>query len=184
MAYIHTCFLAFMLIASLLVPGSFATGRGGDYGPKEHGVTEKSKVEEEKLLSTNNIGIQGIVYCKSSSKLIPVEGALTRITCEAVDEYGFETRPFTFLSEETDSKGYFLAMLSPREVAEKWVLKECRAFLDASPLNNCSYPTDFNKGISGAVLHSPRFLHDKKMKLYTVGPFLFTSSPTSISDGY
>jgi len=46
-----------MLIASLLVPG-----RGGDYGP-----------EEEKLLS-KTIGIQGIVYCKSASKLTPLEG--------------------------------------------------------------------------------------------------------------
>ncbi|RDX58095.1 Proline-rich protein 3, partial [Mucuna pruriens] len=182
MAYINICFLAF--IASLLVPGSFANGKGGDYGPKEHDVTDKSKSEEEKLLSTN-IGIQGIVYCKSAaSKLIPVEGALTRIRCEVVDEYGFETTPFSFLSEATDSKGYFLATLSRREVAEKWGLKECRAFLDASPLNNCSYPTDVNKGISGAVLRSPRFLHHSKIRLYTVGPFLFTSSPTSISDGY
>ncbi|CAJ1969791.1 unnamed protein product [Sphenostylis stenocarpa] len=143
MTYIHhTFFLAFMLVASLLVPNSFATSSEGDYG------------------------------------------ALTRVTCEAVDEHGFETTPFSFLSVETDSKGYFLATLNPREVAEKHVLKECRAFLDASPLNNCTYATDVNKGTSGALLHSPRFLHDKKMKLYTVGPFLFTSSPTPISDGY
>ncbi|KAK7356376.1 hypothetical protein VNO80_15647 [Phaseolus coccineus] len=178
MTCIHrTFFLAFMLVATLLVPSS-----GGDFGPKEHDVTQK--FEEEKLLSTN-IAIQGIVYCKSASKLIPLEGALTRITCEAVDEHGFETTPYSFLSEETDSKGYFLATLCPREVAEKHVLKECRACLDASPLNNCSYATDVNKGISGALLHSPRFLHNKKMKLYTVGPFLFTSSPPStVSDGY
>ncbi|KAJ1402387.1 Pollen protein Ole e I like [Sesbania bispinosa] len=140
MAFIHICFLVFML-ASLLVQASFATGGGGDYGSKELDVKEKPKFEEEKLLS-NNIAIQGLVYCKSGSKLIPLE-----------------------------------------EVAEKGVVKECRVFLDASPLDNCSYPTDVNKGISGSVLHSYRFLHDKKMKLYTVGPFLFTSPPKSIS-GY
>ncbi|KAK7392289.1 hypothetical protein VNO78_20723 [Psophocarpus tetragonolobus] len=162
MAYVNICFLAF--IASLLVPGN-----GGDFGPKD--VTQKSKFEQ-KLLSAN-IGIQGIVYCKSASKIIPLEGALTRITCEIVDEEGFELTPFSFLSEATNSKGYFLATLCPQEVEEKGVVKECRVFLDASPLNNCSYPMDVNKGISGAVLRSHRF-----------GPFMFTSSPTPISDGY
>ncbi|KAK7277775.1 hypothetical protein RJT34_22792 [Clitoria ternatea] len=141
---------------------SFATASSDDHGP-----------QAEKLVSTN-IGIQGVVYCKFGSKLIPLEGALTRITCEAVDEYGFDTTPFSFLSKATDTKGYFLATLCPEEVVEKQEVKECRVFLDASPLNNCSYATDFNQGISGAVLHSYRFLHDKKMKLYTVGPFLFT----------
>jgi len=71
MTCIHrTFFLALMLVATLLVPKSFATSSGGDFGPKEH-VTQK--FEEEKLLSTN-IAIQGIVYCKSASKLIPLEG--------------------------------------------------------------------------------------------------------------
>lgn len=102
---------------------------------------------------------------------------MTRITCEAIDEFGFETRPFSFLSEATNAKGYFLATLFQEEVVRKTVLKECRAFLEASPLDNCSYPTDVNKGISGAVLHSYRFLHDKKLNLYTVGPFAFTSLP-------
>ncbi|OIV90982.1 hypothetical protein TanjilG_16942 [Lupinus angustifolius] len=167
-----------MLLASMLVPGNSASGY---YGTK--GNAEKPKLQEEKLLSTN-IVVQGLVYCKSGSKLIPLEGALTRITCEVVDEYGFETTPYSFLSEATNAKGYFLATLSPLEVTEKWVLKECRAFLDASPSDNCIYATDVNKGSSGAVLHSYRLLHDKNMKLYTVGPFVFTTPPpTSISEG-
>nr|AFK49503.1 unknown [Lotus japonicus] len=173
MASIHFFVLSFMLFASLFLTGSFATV--GDYGSEEN-VTKKPKLEDGKLLSSN-IAIQGLVYCKSGSKLIPLEGALTRITCVAADEYGFETTPLSFLSEATDTKGYFLATMCPLDVAEKRVLKECRAFLEASPWNNCSDPSDINKGISGAVLHSYRFLHDKNMNLYTVGPFLFTSSP-------
>ncbi|KAK7269659.1 hypothetical protein RIF29_22393 [Crotalaria pallida] len=185
MTFINICILASMLIiASLMVPANSTSSGGGDYGSKDN-VTEKPKLEEEKLLSTN-IGVQGLVYCKSGSKLIPLEGALTRITCEAVDEYGFETTPFSILSEATDSKGYFLATLYPWEVvAEKRVLKECRAFLDASPLDNCSYATDVNKGSSGAVLHSYRFLPHNNMNLYTVGPFVFSPPPpASISNGY
>ncbi|WJX19900.1 hypothetical protein P8452_09526 [Trifolium repens] len=159
----------------MLVQCSFTYASSHDFDTKKQNF-------QEKLLS-NNIGIQGLVYCKSGSKLIPLEGAVTRITCEAVDEYGFETKPFTFLSDATDAKGYFLATLFQQElVAEKRVLKECRTFLDASPLDNCNYPTDFNKGISGAELLSYSFLHDKKMNLYTVGPFVFTSK--SVSDGY
>ncbi|KAE9618803.1 hypothetical protein Lalb_Chr02g0146521 [Lupinus albus] len=174
MAFIHLFFMASMLVS--------VNSASDDYGSK--GNVEKPNLEEEKLLSTN-IVVQGIVYCKSGSKVIPLEGALTRITCEVVDEYGFETTPYSFLSEATNAKGYFLATLSPLEVKEKWVLKECRVFLDASPLDNCSYATDVNKGSSGVVLHSYRLLHDKNMKLYTVGPFVFTTPPpTSISEGY
>lgn len=68
MAYINICFLVF--ITYLLVPASFAT-TASYYGPKD--VTKNSKFEEDKLLPTN-IAIQGIVYCKSAPKLIPVEG--------------------------------------------------------------------------------------------------------------
>ncbi|XP_050885728.1 protein SEED AND ROOT HAIR PROTECTIVE PROTEIN [Lathyrus oleraceus] len=184
MAFTYIYFLAFMLLnISILIPCSFGNVSGNDYGTKKQVVTKRPNFTEK--LFSNNIGIQGIVYCKSGSKLIQLEGAVIRITCEAVDEYGFETTPFTFLSDATDVKGYFLATLFQVElVAEKRVLKECRAFLDASPSKNCNYPTDFNKGISGAELHSYSFLNDKKMNLYTVGPFVFTSTSKSISNGY
>ncbi|KAI5399114.1 hypothetical protein KIW84_064477 [Lathyrus oleraceus] len=169
MAFTYIYFLAFMLLnISILIPCSFGNVSGNDYGTKKQVVTKRPNFTEK--LFSNNIGIQG---------------AVIRITCEAVDEYGFETTPFTFLSDATDVKGYFLATLFQVElVAEKRVLKECRAFLDASPSKNCNYPTDFNKGISGAELHSYSFLNDKKMNLYTVGPFVFTSTSKSISNGY
>ncbi|KAI4349692.1 hypothetical protein L6164_010254 [Bauhinia variegata] len=147
---------------------------------------QKPKSEHERLLSTT-IAIQGIVYCKSGSKLLPLQGAVTRITCEVADKYGFEMAPFSFLSGATDEKGYFFATLCPSEVADKGELHKCRAFLEMSPLDNCSVPTDENKGISGAELDSYRFLSEKKMKLYTLRPFFFTSEqPTSASpsDGY
>jgi hypothetical protein len=100
---------------------------------------------------------------------------LARITCVAVDENGFEAAPFSFLSDACDPKGYFFATLSPAEVEDNRKLTECRAFLELSPSETCIVPTDVNKGISGALLASYRLLNDKKMKLYTVGPFLFTS---------
>ena len=92
--------------------------------------------------------------------------------------------PFTFLSEATDEKGYFLATLCPSEVADKRELKECKAFLDLSPLDNCSFPTDINKGISGAMLDSFSFLSHNNMKLHTVRPFFFTSEPIPVSNKY
>ncbi|KAE8009437.1 hypothetical protein FH972_005874 [Carpinus fangiana] len=107
--------------------------------------------------------------------VIIASGAVTRITCEAVDENGFETAPFSFLSDACDAKGYFFATLSAAEVEDNRKLTECRAFLELSPSETCVVPTDVNKGISGALLGSYRLLNDKKMKLYTVGPFLFTS---------
>ena len=109
---------------------------------------------------------------------------MASITCLAVDKHEFEAAPFSFLSEACDPKGYFFATLSPSEVEDNRKLKECRAFLELSPSETCNVPTDVNKGISGALLGSYRLLSDKKMKLYTVGPFFFTPEPKSISNGY
>ncbi|KAJ7977607.1 Pollen Ole e 1 allergen/extensin [Quillaja saponaria] len=162
----------FMLLLSLLV---IASATDGGYVPKPD--LHKPKLDEEKLLSTK-IAIQGLVYCKSGSKLTPLEGAVTRITCEAVDEYGFETTPFTFLSDTSDAEGFFFATLCPSEVANNSKLKqECKVFLELSPSETCNVPTDINKGITGSDLlpNSYRFLNHKKMKLYTVGPFYFTT---------
>ncbi|KAJ8749566.1 hypothetical protein K2173_026215 [Erythroxylum novogranatense] len=111
-------------------------------------------------------------------------GAVVRIKCTCVDEYEYKTTPFSFLSGATDPEGYFLATLSPCEVEENCKIKECRAFLELSPLGTCEVPTDVNKGISGALLSPYRFLDEKKMKLFTVGPFFYTSGPKSTSNGY
>ncbi|CAB4322179.1 unnamed protein product [Prunus armeniaca] len=157
-----TSLLVLALVAVLITPSSAASNIHHD---------------EMNLQSTKSIlGIQGLVYCKSGPKVIPLEGSVARITCEAADEYGLESAPMTILSDATDAKGYFFATLSPYEIENHKKLNQCRAFLELSPLESCNVPTDLNNGISGAVLASYRLLHDKNIRLYTVGPFTFTSS--------
>ncbi|KAG2290472.1 hypothetical protein Bca52824_050076 [Brassica carinata] len=78
---------------------------------------------------------------------------------------GTEGEDVTVLSQATDAKGYFLATLSPLEVKglKKKVIKikECRAFLELSPDDTCTYPTEINRGISGAILQTYRLLENK-----------------------
>ena len=112
-------------------------------------------------------------------------GAVARVTCLGVDENGNEFPPFSALSHITDSKGYFLATLSLSELQEKLKITECKAFLESSPLESCDVPTDVNHGMSGALLSTYRLLEDK-IKLYSVGPFIYacqTPQPSS-PNGY
>ncbi|KAK9282569.1 hypothetical protein L1049_005490 [Liquidambar formosana] len=171
-----------MLLLSLLVIA--AAGDGGyGYGPKPK-VDKPYSEGKEKLLPTI-MGIQGLVYCKSGPKLIPLEGAVARITCLAVDENGYEKAPFSIMSEASDKKGYFFATWSPSdELEDNWKLAECKAFLEDSPLETCKVPTDVNEGISGAPLASYRLLNHNNMNLYSVGPFFYTSQPGPNSNGY
>ncbi|KAI5680484.1 hypothetical protein M9H77_01711 [Catharanthus roseus] len=90
-------------------------------------------------------------------------GALARITCLGVDKYGYESAPFSLLSCPTDSK-------------DAVKITECKAFLESSPLQSCNCPTDENYGKTGATLSSYRFIADKKTKLYSVKPFVYTQS--------
>ncbi|KAE8671284.1 putative Integrase-type DNA-binding superfamily protein [Hibiscus syriacus] len=133
------------------------------------------------------IGVEGLVLCKSGPKYYPIQGALARITCVAVDENGYEMT-HSICSGETDSKGYFFARLSPsgldNEGDKLSKLTDCKAFLESSPLENCNVPVDVNKGISGAHLSDFRLLHHMEMKLFSVGPFFFDSQPNSVPNGY
>ncbi|KAJ9187812.1 hypothetical protein P3X46_003229 [Hevea brasiliensis] len=170
MGFSHFC-LAISAAVSLAV---IASASDGVYGANYPNL-EKPNLEKDKLLSTL-IGIQGLIYCKSGPELIPLAGAVARVTCLAVDDYGYETAPLSILSGATDAKGYFFATLSPSEVEDERKIKECKAFLEVSPLlKTCNVPTDVNKGISGALLDSYQFLTQKNMKLFTVGPFFYTS---------
>ncbi|XP_059664314.1 protein SEED AND ROOT HAIR PROTECTIVE PROTEIN-like [Cornus florida] len=167
-----------MLLFSLVV---VASANGYGYAPKPK--LDKYPKAEDKLLP-KIIGIQGIIYCKSGSKLIPLQGAVARVTCLAVDQHGCKPAPITILSCPTDAKGYFLATLFPSQLEDASKLKECKAFLENSPLETCKVPTDVNKGISGAPLSSSHLLSDKHMKLSSVGPFVYTSKSRPISKGY
>ncbi|GMI98856.1 hypothetical protein HRI_003554900 [Hibiscus trionum] len=126
------------------------------------------------------IGVEGLVLCKSGFKYYPIQGALARITCLVVDENGYE-KTHSVCSGETDAKGYFFARLSPLELSK---LRDCKAFLESSPLETCNVPVDVNKGISGASLSDFRVLDHMGMKLFSVGPFFFTSQPNSVPNGY
>lgn len=68
MAPNHFFFPVPLFLLSLVVI-AFASGDG--YSPNQD--LETPNVEKDDLLSTI-IGIQGLVYCKSGPKLIPLEG--------------------------------------------------------------------------------------------------------------
>ncbi|KAB1203008.1 Proline-rich protein 1 [Morella rubra] len=130
------------------------------------------------------VGIEGVVLCKSGSKYVPIQGAVARIACLATDENGYETAPFSILSNECDANGYFFVTLLHSFLKKGWKIKDCKAYLYSSPLGTCQVPVDVNHGISGAPLSSYRILNNKHIKLYSVGPFFYTSKPQSLPNGY
>ncbi|CAN0889063.1 Protein SEED AND ROOT HAIR PROTECTIVE PROTEIN [Linum grandiflorum] len=110
-------------------------------------------------------------------------GAVARITCLAEDEQGYETAPFS--TRPTDANGYFFKTLHSNSVQN--FVEKCKAYIERSPMKNCSAASDVNKGITGSPLSSYRILHDKRIKLYPVGPFFYTpsyQSPKSTPAGY
>ncbi|XWS46612.1 hypothetical protein CRYUN_Cryun14cG0083300 [Craigia yunnanensis] len=72
--------------------------------------------EKEKPLP---IGVEGHILCKSGTSSVPIQGAVARITCLAIDEYGYKIAPFSFLSDATDANGYFFATLTPSEINDE-----------------------------------------------------------------
>ncbi|XP_062095492.1 protein SEED AND ROOT HAIR PROTECTIVE PROTEIN-like [Humulus lupulus] len=129
----------------------------------------------------NSVGVQGLILCNSNDEYSPLVGGLARITCIAEDENGYERAPFSMVSHKSNEKGYFMATFLVSDVLgseDKLKLKECKAFLEGCPIEieaACKFATDVNNGVSGALLSSYRFLPQKDMSLYTVGPFVYTS---------
>ncbi|KAL5721381.1 hypothetical protein ACHQM5_005033 [Ranunculus cassubicifolius] len=144
---------------------------------------QKLKPTVQKPIETyKSVGVQGIIYCKSGTKVLPLQGAVARITCTAKNKNGYESDPFTVLSKPTDKKGYFLARLPISSTVFK-----CKAFLHSSPCKTCNVATDINQGLSGSLVYSSYYhiLHDNKMKLYSVGPFAYSSAKIKIvEEGY
>ncbi|XP_023762600.1 protein PELPK1 [Lactuca sativa] len=124
-----------------------------------------------------NIAVQGLIYCKYGSKLIPLKGATVRVTCLAVHKNGYESAPFSFSSCPTDVKGYFLAKISSSELLKNnlWEVTECKSFLENSPWPGCKVPEDTNGGITGAQLTFSRMLNG--YSLSSVGPFIYNAGP-------
>ncbi|CAK9310120.1 unnamed protein product [Citrullus colocynthis] len=124
------------------------------------------------------IAVEGVVSCKNGTKYHPLKGIVARITCMALNEKGKEMAPFSFSSLPSDEHGYFLATLSAFKLKDKAKVTQCKAFLPpSSPCEDCKYLTNFNNGVIGALFRSFRILTHKKMKLYSVGPFFYSSHP-------
>ncbi|CAK7348350.1 unnamed protein product [Dovyalis caffra] len=150
------------------------------YGPKPK--LNIPKPSDDKL--DYPIGIEGFVLCKQSSSYTPIKGAVIRIACIAVDQYGYKKTPFSFLTEATNARGYFFKTLPAFGLDDHLKITECKAYLESSPLKTCNVPTDMNYGIAGPPLSSYHLLHDKKMKLYSMRTFFYTSTkPTSTPAG-
>ncbi|KFK30801.1 hypothetical protein AALP_AA6G027700 [Arabis alpina] len=124
------------------------------------------------------VAVEGVIMCKTGDKSYPIQGATVRIACVKTDEYGKEIVPISILSGKTNAKGYFFATLFPKQLRAGRVVTKCKAFLHQSPIDNCDFPTDVNKGVRGMPLSKYRVLEDKSFKLYWAGPFFFTSEPT------
>ncbi|GMP87587.1 hypothetical protein CsSME_00039901 [Camellia sinensis var. sinensis] len=146
------------------------------------GYAPKSKLEKPKIipLVPKPELKKPTTYTRLSSFFHYVVGALARITCQAVNKNGYESAPFSVLSHPINSEGYFSTTVSPYELEDAWKLTECKVLLEKSPLETCKVPADVNKGISGAPLSSFRLLKDENIKLYSVGPFFYTSEPKPV----
>ena len=96
----------------------------------------------------------------------------------ALNEKGKEMAPFSFSSFPSDNNGYFLATLSASRLKGKAKVTQCKAFLPPySPYGACKYLTNVNDGVVGALFRSFRILPHKKMKLYSLGSFFYSSQP-------
>ncbi|PWA94882.1 Pollen Ole e 1 allergen/extensin [Artemisia annua] len=181
-------FSAIFLLLSLAVSDVTASADGG-YGltPTKPAKPELPyKIKEKEV--PKPIEIQGLIYCKSGSKVFPLKGATARITCVARNHIGLQLAPFSVSSCPADDKGYFLAKLSPSPTKylkhTKWELKECKAFLEKSPLDECKFPLDINGGVKGAhIISSSAHRLLKNANLYSLKPFFYTSDkPKLVSD--
>ncbi|KAI3685007.1 hypothetical protein L6452_34238 [Arctium lappa] len=175
-----TRFFAIVFLLSVVVSAVSATV-GGAYGVSPATNPEiPYKMNKEKELP-KPIAIQGLIYCKSGPKLIPLKGATARITCLARNKKGIEPVPFSVLSCPADDKGYFLAKLSTSSTKflknVHWELKECKAFLESSPLKECKIPLDINGGVTGAhIISSLSHRLLKNTNLYSLKPFFYTNN--------
>ncbi|KAL0389664.1 UNVERIFIED_CONTAM: hypothetical protein Scaly_0323500 [Sesamum calycinum] len=158
-----------------------ASASGYGYGPKPDVGSSKSDTPRKEFLP-GVFSVQGTIYCKSGSKVFPLKGGVMRITCLGIDKDGYETAPFSILSRPTDANGYFLSKLSSQLLEDDGVkISQCKVFLHTCPLRTCPVATDVNNGLSGAPLSAYRPIGFNSMRLYSVGPFVYSSEPQKSS---
>ncbi|CAN6853892.1 unnamed protein product [Brassica oleracea] len=163
MAFSRLSFAASLVVFSSLIISSVA-----NYGNEVNPDTGK----------IIPVAVEGVIMCKSGDKSYPIQGATARIACVKTDAYGKEIVPISIMSSKTDAKGYFFATLFPSQLRAGRTVTKCKVFLYQSPIADCDFPTDVNKGVRGMSLNKYRVLEDKSFKLYWAGPFFYTSEPT------
>ncbi|KAL3377236.1 hypothetical protein AABB24_003576 [Solanum stoloniferum] len=127
------------------------------------------------------VGVRGVVYCKACKYrgvdtllgASPIQGAVVKLACN-------NTKYHLTSLGTTDKNGFFF-------IQPKWLTTagyhKCKVFLAKSPKAECSVPTNFHNGQSGAMLipapPSPMTLSkpaEPEVKLFNVGPFAFEPS--------
>ncbi|XP_071689235.1 protein SEED AND ROOT HAIR PROTECTIVE PROTEIN-like [Rutidosis leptorrhynchoides] len=185
-----TTFSAILFLLSVTVSILSATADGASSVAPATKPAIPYKVKDKE--TPKPIAVQGLIYCKSGSKLIPLKGATARVTCLAKNHNGLELAPFSVSSCPADDKGYFLAKLSPPSTTyikkAEWELKDCKVFLEKSPMELCKVPLDINGGIKGAhIISTSSYRLLKNANLYSIEPFFYASDelkPVSDKKGY
>ncbi|XP_071689236.1 protein SEED AND ROOT HAIR PROTECTIVE PROTEIN-like [Rutidosis leptorrhynchoides] len=168
--------ILFLLSVTLSIVSTTADGAYAVAPSTKHEIPYKVSEKE----TPKPIAVQGLIYCKSGSKLIPLKGATARVTCLAKNHNGLELAPFSVSSCPADDKGYFLAKLSPPSTnyvkKAKWELKDCKVFLEKSPMEQCKVPLDINGGIKGAhIISTSSYRLLKNANMYSIEPFFYAS---------
>ncbi|XVF79390.1 hypothetical protein PTKIN_Ptkin14bG0218500 [Pterospermum kingtungense] len=174
-----------------VIPAGTPQAKPAEYNSKPNGE-EKPNYADKPTTYNPNYAEKPSTYSLTMVKNQPLTSpilkrslirALAKVTCEAVDEVGVE-KTVPICSVATDATGYFYATVS--SINESLKLKDCKAFLESSPEQNCNVPTDVNKGITGFPISGDvyRVLHDNHTKLYSAQSFFYTSEPKPAPSGY
>ncbi|KAJ8549553.1 hypothetical protein K7X08_033260 [Anisodus acutangulus] len=171
--------LALVLLTSFTVLGQNVDGIVTSELAPHNSLVSFPPVESPKA----HKGVRGVVYCKSCKYrgvdtllgASPIQGAVVKLACN-------NTKYHLTSLATTDKNGYFF-------IEPKWLTTagyhKCKVFLAKSPKQECSVPTNFHNGQTGAMLipappspMSPKPVNTTEpgVKLFNVGPFAFEPS--------
>ncbi|XP_060193060.1 non-classical arabinogalactan protein 31-like [Lycium barbarum] len=125
------------------------------------------------------VAVRGLVYCKSCkyrgvntlNQATPLLGAVVKLVCN-------NTKKPLVEQGKTDKNGFFWIM---PKLLTSGAYHKCKVFLVSSNNSYCDVPTNYNGGISGALLKYTPFPKNPvpvkpKFDVFTVGPFGFEPS--------